>query len=276
MNSQQNKFYHAIIELNTKDYTKLSELDKTDKTELIEDIVKPYLENNVFFCGSREISKKDIKSIKIYQTDSESKILANIENNKEKDYVGFHYSKDDIVQYEDEYSIDITSEIIKHVNKELNNNVKVNETEQNIDLSKVFIVHGHDDALKSEVSRFLEKLNIIPIILHEQANQGKTIIEKIEANTNVGFGIVLYTPCDIGGKDKDNLQNRARQNVVFEHGYLIGKLKRDSVVALVKNEVETPGDISGVLYISYGSNWQFDIAKELKSVGYHIDLNKLL
>ena len=101
-------------------------------------------------------------------------------------------------------------------------------------------------------------------------------IEKIETYTDVGFGIVLYTSCDIGGKVKDDLKNRARQNVVFEHGYLIGKLKRDRVVALVKGEIETPGDISGVVYIAYGGSWQFDIAKELKSVGYDIDLNKLL
>ena len=137
--------------------------------------------------------------------------------------------------------------------------------------------HGHDDALKLEVSSFLEKLNIKPIILHEQVNKGQTIIEKIESNTDVGFGIALYTSCDIGGKDEASLKQRARQNVVFEHGYLIGKLGRDQVVALVKEDtIEKPNDISGVVYISYSSNWQFDIAKELKSAGYSVDLNKLL
>ena len=90
--------------------------------------------------------------------------------------------------------------------------------------NKVFIVHGHDDALKNEVARFIEKLGLEAIILHEQANKGKTIIEKIEYYSDVSFGIVLYTPCDIGGETKENLQPRARQNVVFEHGYLIGKI----------------------------------------------------
>jgi predicted nucleotide-binding protein len=270
MNSQQNKYYHVIIELNTKDYTKLSDLDKIDKNELIEDIIKPYLDNSVFFFDGREISKKDVKSIKIYQTDRKSKILVDIENSKE--YTGVYWLKEDVVACKDKYSEDVTSKIIKYV---ISNN-KANKIEQNFDLSKVFIVHGHDDVLKLEVSRFLEKLDITPIILHEQANEGRTIVEKIEANTNVGFAIVLYTPCDTGGTNKDNLQNRARQNVVFEHGYLIGKLKRDKVVALVKGEVETPGDIAGVVYVSYGKSWQVDIAKELKSAGYHIDLNKLL
>jgi predicted nucleotide-binding protein len=279
MSNQKYDFYHVVIELNTTDYTKLSELDIIEKNEIVEDIAKPYFNNKTFFFDGRDIKKDNIKSLKIYHTDKLSKTLADIENNKDKEFNGFHWSKEDVVTYEDEYSKDITNEIMKDIKKQLNSSITIDETEKNLDLSKVFIVHGHDDALKLEVSIFLNKLNITPIILHEQANEGKTIIEKIEANTNVGFAIVLYTPCDIGGKDKDTLQNRARQNVVFEHGYLIGKLKRDKVIALVKGKVETPGDMSGVVYVSYSnsnSNWQFDIVKELKSAGYSIDLNKLL
>ena len=90
---------------------------------------------------------------------------------------------------------------------------------------------------------------------------------------------MLYTPCDVG-YEKDNEQNkcgRARQNVVFEHGYLIGKLGRKRVCALVKNEVEKPNDISGVVYVSYDANggWKIDIAKEMQQAGYTIDLNLL-
>ena len=68
------------------------------------------------------------------------------------------------------------------------------------DKSQVFIVHGHDDLAKIETARFIEKLGFKPIILHEQASSGQTIIEKIENYSNVGFGVVLYTPCDIGAK----------------------------------------------------------------------------
>jgi len=146
------------------------------------------------------------------------------------------------------------------------------------DLKEVFIVHGHDDSAKNKVARFIEKLGLKPIILHEQASNGKTIIEKIEAYSNVGFGIVLYTPCDLGGKTRDELQSRARQNVVFEHGYLIGKIGRNHVTALVKGNIETPNDISGVVYVSMdeAGAWQFQIAKEMKSCDYQIDMNSLL
>jgi predicted nucleotide-binding protein len=145
--------------------------------------------------------------------------------------------------------------------------------------NQVFIVHGHDEAAKVKAARFIEKLELTPIILHEQPNAGKTVIEKIEEHTNVGFGIILYTPCDVGGKKGSDaiLMDRARQNVVFEHGYLIGKIGRKNVCALVKGNIETPTDISGVLYITMddGDAWQIAVARELKSAGYTIDMNRL-
>ena len=155
---------------------------------------------------------------------------------------------------------------------------------QNIDTEKqliskteVFIVHGHDEVAETKAARFIEKLGLKPIILHEQPSSSKTIIEKIEQYSDVGFGIVLYTPCDLGGKTEDTLKSRARQNVVFEHGYLMGKIGRENVCALVKGDIELPNDISGVVYIPMDDNnaWQYKIAKEMKSSGYNIDMNKL-
>lgn len=145
--------------------------------------------------------------------------------------------------------------------------------------NKVFIVHGHDNGAKQEVARFLEKLGLEPIILHEQASSQKTIIEKIESYADqVGFGVVLYTACDDGkAKSETELKNRARQNVVFEHGYLIGLLGRDRVCPLVKGDIETPGDISGVVYtpMDNNSSWHLPLARELKKASYEIDFNKL-
>ena len=104
-----------------------------------------------------------------------------------------------------------------------------------------------------------------------------TIIEKIERYTNVGFGIILYTPCDKGYENNQptEIKSRARQNVIFEHGYLISKLGRNNVCALVKGNIEKPNDISGVVYIPFDSNggWKLELAKEMKSSGYEVDLN---
>ena len=145
--------------------------------------------------------------------------------------------------------------------------------------TEVFIVHGHDETAKVKTARFIQQLGLKPIILHEQSSSGRTIIEKIEEYSNVGFGIVLYTPCDVGAKkgEESNLKPRARQNVVFEHGYLIGKIGRKNVCALFRHDVEIPNDISGVVYVKMDDEdaWHLKIAKELRSSGYDIDMNKL-
>ena len=158
-----------------------------------------------------------------------------------------------------------------HAISNINKSDKVN--------SRVFIVHGHDGELKNEAARFIEKLGFKAIILHEQANQGMTIIEKLEPYTNVGFAIVLYTPDDLGesqnASSEGDLKPRARQNVIFEHGYLIAKLGRSNVVPLVKNKnIELPSDIRDMVYVD-DSQWKITIGKELKTAGYPVDLNKL-
>lgn len=139
--------------------------------------------------------------------------------------------------------------------------------------SQVFIVHGHDEIAKLDVSNFVSSLGLEPIILHMQASSGMTIIEKIEHYSNVGFGIVLYTPCDVGAKVGDLTgRHRARQNVVFEHGYLIGKLGRPRVTAIVKGDVETPNDISGVVYVVLDEEgeWKNQLRIEMRDAGYAV------
>ncbi|MDR6967695.1 putative nucleotide-binding protein [Flavobacterium arsenatis] len=170
----------------------------------------------------------------------------------------------------------LKSELLKSSIEEKNGS-QIIKNEKN--LSEVFIVHGHDDEAKIKTARFVEKLGFKPIILHEQASGSKTVIEKIETYSNVGFGIVLYTPCDTGAKKEDDpkYKNRARQNVVFEHGFLIGKIGRQNVCALVKDDIETPNDISGVVYIKMDVDdaWQLKLARELRNSGYEVDMNKL-
>ena len=140
---------------------------------------------------------------------------------------------------------------------------------------KVFIVHGHDNALKQEVARMIEKQGLEAIILSEQANRGKTIIEKFEEHSDVGAAICLFTGDDYGkAKDATSENLRARQNVVFEAGYFMGKLGRENVVLIANPDIEIPSDLKGVVYTNEKS-WQVDVLKELKAIGYVIDFNKL-
>jgi len=156
-----------------------------------------------------------------------------------------------------------------------NMHYKSNQTIDNTN-KNIFIVHGHDAALKESVARFITKLNLNPIILSEQANKGSTLFEKFIKNSDVSYAIVLLTPDDKGAKkDAIEFKFRARQNVIFELGYFIGKLGKERVCALYNENVECPSDFHAVVYIPIDQNngWQLAVARELKSVGLEIDFN---
>jgi len=160
----------------------------------------------------------------------------------------------------------------------------------------IFIVHGRDDKSKLELARMLEKSGFNVIILSEQADKGRTIIEKLEEETmDIGFAFVILTPDDWGGTKDDflsvldgmtrgytdiedafhdkELQYRARQNVILELGYFVGKIGRNRVCCLYKGDVELPSDIHGVLFTKFDKSVDEcykEILKELKAAGYEI------
>jgi predicted nucleotide-binding protein len=144
----------------------------------------------------------------------------------------------------------------------------------------IFIVHGHDEAAKHEVARFIEQLGLRAIILHEKPDEDKTIIEKVEHHSNVGFAVVLLTPDDVGHpKDTPSESKpRPRQNVVLELGYFIGILGRSRVCALLKGDIEIPTDYAGVPYkpMDNAGAWKYDLARDIKEAGINVAPNKAL
>ena len=145
--------------------------------------------------------------------------------------------------------------------------------------NKVFVVHGHDDAAKERLARFLERIELEAVILHEQPDQGRTIIEKFEECAGqVGFAVVLLTPDDMGSAKSAPFQvTRARQNVVFELGYFVAKLGRGKVCLLRKGDIETPSDLYGVIYtdLDASDGWKMKLLRELKAAGLSFDANKV-
>ena len=151
------------------------------------------------------------------------------------------------------------------------------KNDSKINNNKVFIVHGHNGELKYKTAELLRKLGIEPIILHDQPNSCRTIIEKIEDfGSEASAAIILFTPDDVGKAVSENeTKTRGRQNVVFEAGYFMGLLGRNNTILIKSdNSIELPGDLDGIVY-SDSAN-EFMIAKELKSMGFDIDLNKIL
>lgn len=280
-------FYNIKIETSQKnkkgDFREFFEFDNPDLEDVKKHILIPYLKKEEVFIDGRKIQYNQIEQIKIFSSVQTAENLRKRAQSNLSSGIIMIITKAQMLS--SSYMEDITKDILFEVRDELQENVK-NEIDDAIakneavhSSNKVFIVHGHDNEAKIEVARFIESLGLDAIILHEQSNNGKTIIEKIEQYTDVGYGIVLYTPCDKGAvNNSDDFKARARQNVVFEHGYLIGKLGRNKVAALVKDSVEFPNDISGVVYTLYDKNqgWKLSLGKELRSAGYEIDLNKLM
>ncbi len=172
------------------------------------------------------------------------------------------------------------SGIIKRIKRELRakNNNHSDIDVLHVSSRKIFLVHGRDDAAREAVARVVSKLQLEPIILHEQPNKGATLIEKFEKHADVGFAIILLTPDDEGRvAGVGDFSFRARQNVILEMGYFIGRLGRDHVMVLRKGDIEIPSDIFGVVYepLDDGGAWRFKLGKELQAAGYDVDLNKL-
>lgn len=143
----------------------------------------------------------------------------------------------------------------------------------------VFIVHGHDGEAREATARFLSGIGFKPVILHEQASRSRTVIEKIEAHSDVGFAVVLLTPDDLGkAVNGQDLEPRPRQNVLLELGYFMALLGRDRVCALKRGEVEIPSDFAGVVWheMDSGGAWKTALGRELDAAGYNIDWNAVM
>lgn len=146
---------------------------------------------------------------------------------------------------------------------------------------KVFIVHGRDEISKTNLEVFLREIGLEPIVLHRQADVGQTVIEKFEANSDVGFAFILLTPDEIAylspedslPDDKRQKELRARPNVMFEFGYFVGKLGRSKVCCLYTGDVVIPSDLNGLIYKKYNSSIEevaYSIMKDLRATGYAV------
>lgn len=147
--------------------------------------------------------------------------------------------------------------------------------------NRVFVVHGHDSELKTDIERFLHEIGLQPVVLHRQIDGGATIIEKFERHADVGYAFILLTPdevaCTVSQLDlpeqERNFEKRARPNVIFEFGYFVGRLGRSRVCCLHKGEVAIPSDLGGLVYKKINGSIDeqaYGIIRELKAAGYDV------
>ena len=173
---------------------------------------------------------------------------------------------------EEKNEIELSKEPLK---PNINKRIEKMETSES---RRVFIVHGHEEEKKEVVVKFLEKLDLEPVILHEQPSHGVTLIEKFENYSDVVFAVIVLTGDDYGypkGKPEES-KPRPRQNVVFELGFLMGRFQGQRVCALHEEGLELPSDYRGLVFIPYdaGGIWKLLIARAMKTANIEVDLNK--
>ena len=238
------------------------------------------------YCSEFESWKQDTETLLRHAFGEESRQVYDFINVRYSTGVYYSGMADSSIQRIYKKGLERAVVILQSIRKEVADYfVDESEVEQPnnsqccINTKRVFVVHGHDETLREKVARTLEKLGLLPIILREQPNEGQTLIEKFESKADVGFAVVLLTPDDIG-YDKNNpneAAGRARQNVVLELGYFVGRIGRKRVMAIRHPDVELPGDVFGLVYTDSQDEhgWKVELVRELKAAGYSVDANKL-
>lgn len=278
------EYYHVRITTKSNRRNDEIKLDLS-KEQLTERFLISYENGTIITINGKSIKSDDIDRFKINVTDIDSyRLLPQIRAKRMASTVMVPISDK---WYVTAKGVDVTDELILgapgyKISDNPNNRGSIGTGEITPENNKIFVVHGHDTEMEVIVARTLDKLGLEPVILHEQPNRGRAIIEKFEdCSETISFAIILLSPDDKGGEANTfpkSAKLRARQNVILELGYFIGKLGRNRVLVLFKdeNDFEHPSDFVGVLYTPFKNGWELEMVQELQSCGYNVDANRLL
>jgi predicted nucleotide-binding protein len=252
--------------------------------ELLTRYVEPYLYGETIVINGTTMEPKQLWRVKITQSeDSLEPIIQKIRQRDQLDRSPYSFLKSSPKWRAIDEPEDVTDKYINAApgSKKRPQMVEKVISEENVDNSKVFVVHGHDTELKNDVELFLRSINLEPVVLHRELDEGLTIIEKFEKHSNVNYAIILLTPDDIGfpvseadkKEEERAIEFRARQNVIFEFGYFVGKLTRKNVCCIYKSEVQLPSDLDGLIYKKVNKTVEevgMFLMKELKNAGLNV------
>jgi len=276
--------YHVRISLKSQ---KSSDETKTDFSEeqLQVRIIEPYDQGEPIILNGKTIQPADIDRIRISKSQEPSELIVQQIKADDRNSSVISIGGPSYAWRAASRASDVTDELILGPvgYKKGKSSPKKTESKAKKSSNKVFVVHGHDSELKNDIDIFLRDIGLEPVVLHRQADEGLTIIEKFEKHSDVAYAFILLTPDDIGmtvteyekSQKERTIEFRARQNVIFEFGYFAAKLGRRNVCCIYKEGVTLPNDIAGLLYKKVGSSIDsvgYEIIKELKAVGLKIDM----
>jgi len=175
--------YNVLISLKSRPRKGIIK-DNILENELLRDIVEPYNRGEDFRCDDEIVSHDDISNIKITKS--------------ERPFIGSLYQPSPQRQFADRWQEinqmkDVTDKFIKTLPKGKKETISNN----------VFIVHGRDHKPMREIKAMLSEFGLNPIVLHEQPSGSRTIVEKLEKYSDVGYAFVILTPDDMGALQKN-------------------------------------------------------------------------
>jgi predicted nucleotide-binding protein len=151
------------------------------------------------------------------------------------------------------------------------------------DRRRIFVVCGKDDEMKQAITNALTKLWLVPVVMCEEPSQGRKIVERFANYKDVGFAVVLLSPDDFAYAKEDSPTKRRLQpgqDVVFELGFLLGRLGEDKVLVFCKEcaNFSGPTDFEGIKVTAFDDrdSWKLALIRELTNNGYAVDAARIL
>jgi predicted nucleotide-binding protein len=151
---------------------------------------------------------------------------------------------------------------------------------------KVLLAHGRDERWKQAVEHLLEQAGTHELtILDERPEERARLFERDEEQQPAAtrYAIVLLTADDIGAQRLDSTEEpyftpRARQEVVFEMGFLVAALSPGRVCVLYEEGVELPCELDGISHVrlDLAGTWQPKLLMKLRRAGFDYDMNRLV
>ena len=264
------ELYHVRIQTTNKTEPELIKLGLS-REQLEGRVVNPYQEGSTITLSGRSIPTNEIKQIQISTGFKPVPLL--LEQARQEDAASNFFGG---AIYQEHLAFTNCREVTDDFITGPPGHKKKLQTPlvQNTGGKRIFIVHGHDGGLKNAAARFIESLGLEPVILHEQPDLGRTIIEKFEEESSAAFAVVLATPDDKAESagepttaQSESKSRRARQNVIFELGFFIGRLGRKKAILITDPAVDLPSDLSGVIYANRGE-WQRKLLQSLTADGF--------
>jgi predicted nucleotide-binding protein len=268
-------FYHARVTCNparAKETPPVGFEYDLSKEDLLNKIAIPFIRKDQFFCGGTVILPDRVLELRFNVTQQPSQELAPLIEARRRMH-GIMSGSPALNAVVSEGK-NVTREILNEA--EARRNGEESPRDVAVKSDRVFIVHGHDQRAVDQTEILIHRFGLTPIILRNEPNQGNTVIEKFEAHAKVGFAVILLTPDDVGcvaARAPGDLQARARQNVIWEWGYLVGRLGRPNVICLYKTGVELPSDLHGLVRINIEDDVRDkaeEIRREFEAAGYNI------